>query len=98
MDPNSPSMVDVYGRVKTIRIGKWRWPPPKGTEEGSQSFLEFKMKQQQRKFSKEQVNNPGKVGFITCSDSCSSLRKITDKYSIEDVILFIHFDIVTISK
>lgn len=51
--PLSPTAAykDVYGREKTIRIGKWRWPPPLDESEGgnSSSFLEFKMKKQQEK-------------------------------------------------
>lgn len=36
LDGTDPSEVrpfmDPYGRAKTVRIGKWRWPPPKGGE------------------------------------------------------------------
>ncbi|XP_064478725.1 unconventional myosin-XV-like isoform X2 [Ornithodoros turicata] len=58
MPPLSPNTMakypDVYGRAKTVRIGKWRWPPPRD-EAGNflpgqpTSFLEFKrLKQQER--------------------------------------------------
>jgi len=51
--------MDPYGRAKTVRIGKWRWPPPSdGTSNGvpgdmngfpsHQSFLQFKMSKQQQ--------------------------------------------------
>ncbi|GLH06473.1 Unconventional myosin IC [Gryllus bimaculatus] len=47
--------LDPYGRAKTVRIGKWRWPPPKAeTEDTSDSFLQFKMRQQQRKTTPQQ--------------------------------------------
>ena len=45
--PLSPG-TDVFGRAKTVRIGKWRWPPP--SEEnggiGGNNFIEFKRKKQ----------------------------------------------------
>lgn len=33
LDPSDEArgFLDPYGRAKTVRIGKWRWPPPKGT-------------------------------------------------------------------
>lgn len=32
LDPSDEArgFLDPYGRAKTVRIGKWRWPPPKG--------------------------------------------------------------------
>ncbi|KAG8264185.1 Belongs to the TRAFAC class myosin-kinesin ATPase super [Homalodisca vitripennis] len=42
--------MDPYGRAKTVRIGKWRWPPPK--DDNDTSFLQFKLKQR-RKHSQE---------------------------------------------
>ncbi|KAH8037645.1 hypothetical protein HPB51_015079 [Rhipicephalus microplus] len=45
---------DVYGRAKTVRIGKWRWPPPRD-ESGNclpgqpTSFLEFKRLRRQER-------------------------------------------------
>ena len=55
--PPSPPPLDgdpfqnVYGRAKTVRIGKWRWPPPRedGEAPTSNSFLEFKLKKHQEK-------------------------------------------------
>ncbi|VEN63077.1 unnamed protein product [Callosobruchus maculatus] len=43
--------MDPYGRAKTVRIGKWRWPPPKdgNTQENGEDFMHFKMRQHQRK-------------------------------------------------
>lgn len=62
LDPSDPSearpFLDPYGRAKTVRIGKWRWPPPKdsATNENGEDFIHFKMRQQNRKVtpSKEQ--------------------------------------------
>ncbi|RZB41182.1 unconventional myosin-XV [Asbolus verrucosus] len=55
LDGTDPSEVrpflDPYGRAKTVRIGKWRWPPPqdeKGNENG-EDFMQFKLRQHQRK-------------------------------------------------
>ncbi|XP_018402219.1 PREDICTED: unconventional myosin-XV [Cyphomyrmex costatus] len=48
-DPSeSRPFLDPYGRAKTVRIGKWRWPPPSDSNEnqGQDSFIEFKMRQQ----------------------------------------------------
>ncbi|XP_049869603.1 unconventional myosin-XV [Pectinophora gossypiella] len=43
--------MDPYGRAKTVRIGKWRWPPPKDAngQESAQDFTKFKMRQIQRR-------------------------------------------------
>ena len=56
MDPSEARpFLDPYGRAKTVRIGKWRWPPPKTEQdEGSDSFLQFKLRQHQRKTTPQQ--------------------------------------------
>ena len=45
--------MDTYGRAKTVRIGKWRWPPARTDDDPSVpltgSFLEFKLQQNQRR-------------------------------------------------
>ncbi|XP_060661675.1 LOW QUALITY PROTEIN: unconventional myosin-XV [Drosophila nasuta] len=43
--------LDPYGRAKTVRIGKWRWPPPQGEPQfqTEEDFFAFKLRQQQRK-------------------------------------------------
>ncbi|XP_053952311.1 unconventional myosin-XV isoform X1 [Anastrepha ludens] len=43
--------LDPYGRAKTVRIGKWRWPPPQDAPqfETEEDFFAFKMRQSQRK-------------------------------------------------
>ena len=47
MDPS-------YSRARTVRIGKWRWPPPKGESATAADFLHFKLQAQQRKLSSGQ--------------------------------------------
>uniref|UniRef100_A0A8D9AYW5 Unconventional myosin-XV n=1 Tax=Cacopsylla melanoneura TaxID=428564 RepID=A0A8D9AYW5_9HEMI len=54
--------MDPYGRAKTVRIGKWRWPPPQG-EGADNSFLQFKLKQQRRKHSAE-IGDPPENGIV----------------------------------
>lgn len=52
---NDPSgarpFLDPYGRAKTVRIGKWRWPPPNDgmQPETDENFMHFKLRQHQRK-------------------------------------------------
>lgn len=49
LPPQAPTL-DAYGRAKTVRIGKWRWPPPK--EDGdalAEGFFEFKMRKMKQK-------------------------------------------------
>lgn len=50
--------LDPYGRAKTVRIGKWRWPPPKGDNEAlsGDTFLQFKLRQHHRKTTPQQGN------------------------------------------
>ena len=48
--PTLGSLLDADGRAKTVRIGKWRWPPPK--EDGdalAEGFFEFKMRKMKQK-------------------------------------------------
>lgn len=64
LDPSDPSetrpFLDPYGRAKTVRIGKWRWPPPKdgNNQENGEDFMHFKLRQNQRKITpnKEQFS------------------------------------------
>ena len=45
--PQAPTLsaLDAYGRAKTVRIGKWRWPPAKEDMDGNtEGFFEFKMR------------------------------------------------------
>lgn len=52
VDPSETRpFLDPYGRAKTVRIGKWRWPPPKdGTNvENGEDFIHFKLRQSQQR-------------------------------------------------
>ena len=42
---------NYFFRAKTVRIGKWRWPPPKedGTAATAEGFFEFKMRKMKEK-------------------------------------------------
>ncbi|XP_022921048.1 uncharacterized protein [Onthophagus taurus] len=62
--------MDPYGRAKTVRIGKWRWPPPKDEgnsnhhHPGGEDYMQFKMRQQvQRKITpgKENIRSDAMV-------------------------------------
>jgi myosin XV len=51
--------LDPYGRAKTVRIGKWRWPPPQDgvVAENGENFIHFKMRQNQRKTTPQSMHN-----------------------------------------
>ncbi|OWR53588.1 myosin xv [Danaus plexippus plexippus] len=60
MDPSEARpFIDPYGRAKTVRIGKWRWPPPKDAvgQETPQDFTKFKMRQVQRRVTPQAQSN-----------------------------------------
>ena len=62
----APTMpMDPYTRAGTIRIGKWRWPPPKDEtmgDEEAEGFFQFKMrKMQERKFSREEAEQAARA-------------------------------------
>lgn len=73
--------MDPYGRAKTVRIGKWRWPPlSDGTSNGvagdangfptHQSFFQFKMsKQQNQRHKQSQVGCPASVVLVSFSSA-----------------------------
>ena len=49
---NPMNLMDPYVRARTVRIGKWRWPPPKDETQGEQpveGFFEFKMRKMSEK-------------------------------------------------
>ncbi|XP_037727634.1 unconventional myosin-XV isoform X1 [Drosophila subpulchrella] len=61
--------LDPYGRAKTVRIGKWRWPPPQDEPQfqTEEDFFAFKMRQHQRKTTPQSqhhqlASNGGMVG------------------------------------
>lgn len=51
--------MDPYGRAKTVRIGKWRWPPPKDAngQETAEDFTKFKMRQIHRRHTPQSQSN-----------------------------------------
>lgn len=62
--------MDPYGRAKTVRIGKWRWPPPKddNVPTNGEDFMQFKLRQNQRKIT------PNKESLIVTNGHSSSLH------------------------
>ncbi|XP_046399408.1 unconventional myosin-XV isoform X2 [Ischnura elegans] len=86
--------LDPYGRAKTVRIGKWRWPPPKENAEQSDSFLEFKLRQHHRKSnphlspqeymdSLERVEGIEWEEFEVSGLSASAVREISKTMTVE---------------
>lgn len=81
---NDPSgarpFLDPYGRAKTVRIGKWRWPPPQdGIQvETDDNFMQFKMRQHHRK------NTPQSN---TSSPNGSAAQIEWDEFEIENVVV-----------
>ena len=66
----SAHLLDQYKRDSTVRIGKWRWPPPKeqvqagpdGTpadDGATEGFLEFKMRKLQERKRTSQMQDAG---------------------------------------
>ncbi|XP_073945591.1 uncharacterized protein [Choristoneura fumiferana] len=51
--------MDPYGRAKTVRIGKWRWPPPKDAngQDINQDFTKFKLRQIHRRHTPQSQSN-----------------------------------------
>lgn len=78
-DPaGSRPFLDPYGRAKTVRIGKWVWPPKDSIQAASdENFMEFKMRQNQRK------NTPQSN---TSSPNGSSAQIEWDEFEVENVI------------
>lgn len=78
-DPaGSRPFLDPYGRAKTVRIGKWVWPPKDSVQAASdENFMEFKMRQNQRK------NTPQSN---TSSPNGSSAQIEWDEFEVENVI------------
>lgn len=72
--------LDPYGRAKTVRIGKWRWPPPQGgaQTEIDENFMHFKMRQNQRKNTPQSQNS---------SPNGSAAPIEWDEFEVENIIL-----------
>lgn len=62
-DPNEARpFLDPYGRAKTVRIGKWRWPPPHDSPDANgEDFIQFKMRQHHRKTTPQSGQGPNSL-------------------------------------
>lgn len=63
VDESDPSesrpFLDPYGRAKTVRIGKWRWPPPQdGSSTEIGDFMQFKIRQQRKMTPSKEQHGP----------------------------------------
>ena len=84
--------MDQYKRDSTVRIGKWRWPPPKeqiaqGTEgapedETAEGFLEFKMRKLQERKRSSQM--PDGVDMEDSKSNSSPGKKKKDNHASGD--------------
>ena len=85
-------LLDQYKRDSTVRIGKWRWPPPKeqiaqGTEgapedETAEGFLEFKMRKLQERKRSSQM--PDGVDMEDSKSNSSPGKKKKDAHASGD--------------
>lgn len=81
---NDPSgarpFLDPYGRAKTVRIGKWRWPPPQdGIQvESDDNFMQFKLRQNQRKHTSQSDAS---------SPNGSAAQIEWDEFEIENIVV-----------
>lgn len=75
--------LDPYGRAKTVRIGKWRWPPPKDGISGEvdENFMQFKLRQNQRK------TTPQSQISMDSSPNGSSAQVDWDEFEVENVVV-----------
>jgi myosin XV len=71
-DPFRVPFMDPYGRAKTVRIGKWRWPPPDNIE-NAEDFIAFKLRQNhQRKTTPQSMQHSSNNGSM--DDSRESIE------------------------
>lgn len=79
-DPaESRPFLDPYGRAKTVRIGKWVWPPKDNLQSANDvNFMEFKMRQNQRK------NTPQSN---STSPNGSSAQIEWDEFEVENIMV-----------
>ena len=78
-------LLDQYKRDSTVRIGKWRWPPPKeqiaqGTDgapedETAEGFLEFKMRKLQERKRTSQMPDGGDMEDSKSNSSPGKKKK-----------------------
>ena len=74
--------MDPYGRAKTVRIGKWRWPPPKDDNipTNGEDFMHFKFRQNQRKIT---PSKDGPVMVLNGHSNANSAPHSTSQSSAE---------------
>ncbi|CRK99256.1 CLUMA_CG012669, isoform A [Clunio marinus] len=81
--PFQRPFMDAYGRAKTVRIGKWRWPPPtdNGQVDGGEDYISFKLRQNQRK------STPQSQHFGENSNAMNDSREISawEEFDIESM-------------
>lgn len=81
--------LDPYGRAKTVRIGKWRWPPPAGDQvDSGEDFISFKMRQNQRKMTPQSQNMTASADGIEweefdLSASANNVEKSKERFKSE---------------
>ncbi|KAH9423690.1 hypothetical protein DERP_005271 [Dermatophagoides pteronyssinus] len=79
--PASPG-TDVFGRAKTVRIGKWRWPPPsEQNQQSGSNFIEFKRKKQIEKQCNNNDNNNNGKNERSSSESNDIIRSNESEHS-----------------
>lgn len=91
LDGTDPSetrpFMDPYGRAKTVRIGKWRWPPPKdgSNPENGEDFMQFKMRQNQRKVTPNKEQNIVVTNGHASNKSANISLQVTTKTEWEEI-------------
>jgi myosin-15 len=78
--------IDPYGRAKTVRIGKWRWPPPQGAtqEEVAENYIQFKMRQNQKRSTPKSHNNNSNSNSSNESPNGSSAGIEWEEFDVVD--------------
>ncbi|XP_070500351.1 unconventional myosin-XV [Chironomus tepperi] len=79
--------LDPYGRAKTVRIGKWRWPPPAGDQtDSAEDFISFKIRQNQRKMTPQSMSTSADAiewEEFDLSASSSNVEKSKERFKSE---------------
>lgn len=72
---------DVYGRAKTVRIGKWRWPPPREDAEQvttpAPSFFEFKLMKKHQESKHNELKNEHEI--ILANQECIMQQRMASE-------------------
>ena len=81
LDYPSGNPMDPYARARTVRLGKWRWPPPKeemgeagAGDQTAEGFFEFKMRKLQQKMGQPSRDNQGRDEDLDTSGEIQSNR------------------------